>query len=93
MIARVMICIEDSDLTSPDLWSDFVNWALALEIPSIRVYQARCINDEYEITAWLIIPGQLVYRAFGIVKEPESASVANRLDSAGFKAITDIQGV
>jgi hypothetical protein len=53
----------------------------------------RCIDEAYEITAWLIIPGQLVYRASGCVKEPESASVTDRLDQCGFKAISEIQGI
>jgi len=93
MIAQTMIRIEDSELTGLRPWSDFTNWTLALKMPSIRVYQVRCINDAYEVTAWLIIPGELVYRASGCVKEPESASVANRLDQCGFKAISGIQGV
>jgi len=88
-----MIRIEDLELTSLSLWRKFADWTLSLSIPSIRVYEMRCINDAYEITAWIIMPGELVHRAFGCVKEPESASVANRLDQCGFKAISGIQGV
>jgi len=88
-----MIRIEDLDLTTFDLWEEFAEWSLSLSMPSIRVYRTRCINDAYEITAWLIMPGELVYRASGCVKEPESTSVADRLDQCGFKAISEIQGV
>jgi len=88
-----MIRIEDLDLTSRGLWTEFAEWTLELKLPIIRVYRMRCIDDAYEITAWLIIPGQLVYRASGMVKEPESQSVADRLDQCGFKAINEIQGV
>jgi len=88
-----MIRIEDLDLTSFDLWEEFAEWSLSLRLASIRVYRMRCVDDAYEITAWLIIPGELVYRASGCVKEPESAAVADRLDAAGFKAIDAIEGV
>ena len=88
-----MICIEDLDLTSLSLWCEFAEWSLSLDMPCIRVYRMRCIDDAYEITAWLIIPGRLVYRAFGCVEEPESATVADRLDTCGFKAIDRIEGV
>ena len=88
-----MIRIEDLDLTSLSLWTEFAEWSLSLRLASIRVYCMRCIDDAYEITAWLIIPGQLVYRASGSVKEPESASVANRLDQCDFRAINEIRGL
>jgi len=88
-----MIRIEDLDLTSLDLWREFAQWTLSWSMPSIRVYRMRCIDDAYEISAWLIIPGEFVYKASGCVKEPESASVADRLDQCGFKAISEIQGV
>lgn len=93
MIGRLMIRIEDLDLTSLGLWEEFAEWALGLRLPCIRIYRMRCVDDAYEITAWLIIPGQLVYRASGMVKEPGSQSVADRLDACGFKAIDRIEGV
>ena len=93
MMPTIMIRIEDLDLTSLGLWCEFAGWTLRLRLPCVRVYRMRCIDDAYEITAWLIILGQLVYRASGCVKEPESASVADRLDQCGFKAISEIQGI